>query len=277
MNIEFLINDYLLAWNLLFRPSFNDEIQNLKERLWRNYPKQYMLLEKENIEILKYGNDFIPDNDTIYSYVFETSIFKEIKKETIKHRMFLMKQYGIYQKKINEYLPIILKFDLKDIFHIFVVHPKFDIAEFMGTNPKKNIAWGKQDDIIDGCKTIIRIIYTLIRYEFTSFQTQNKEIVTAILDLAITNELQTILTGNSTYNEGYRNLQVLKRQIYPYWLMYLGADKEELVSYMMRDKIAFDFERYPIEKGLRKVDLYGFIDFCSKNQKYIIRLNNIIE
>ena len=32
----------------------------------------------------------------------------------------------------------------------------------------------------------------------------------------------------------------------------------------------------PIEKGLRKVDLYGFIDFCCNNQKYIIRLDHII-
>ena len=58
--------------------------------------------------------------------------------------------------------------------------------------------------------------------------------------------------------------------------MYMGADREDLVSYMMRDQIAFDFEKYPIEIGLRKVDLYSFIDFCGNNQKYIIRLDNII-
>ena len=57
--------------------------------------------------------------------------------------------------------------------------------------------------------------------------------------------------------------------------MYLGADREELVSYMMRDQIPFDFEKYPIEKELVKVDLYGFIDFCCKNQKYIIRLDRL--
>ena len=31
-----------------------------------------------------------------------------------------------------------------------------------------------------------------------------------------------------------------------------------------------------IEKGLKKVDLYGFIDFCCKNQKYIIRLDDLV-
>ena len=41
MNVEFVLNDYILAWNLLFRPSINEDIQKLKERLWSNYPKQY--------------------------------------------------------------------------------------------------------------------------------------------------------------------------------------------------------------------------------------------
>ena len=57
--------------------------------------------------------------------------------------------------------------------------------------------------------------------------------------------------------------------------MYQGADREELVSFMMRDKMPFDIDKYPIEKELRKVDLRGFIDFCCTNQKYIIKLNEL--
>ena len=57
--------------------------------------------------------------------------------------------------------------------------------------------------------------------------------------------------------------------------MYLGCDKEELVSYMMRDQIAFDIDKYTIERGLRKVNIYDFIDFCCRNQKYIIRLDDL--
>ena len=75
--------------------------------------------------------------------------------------------------------------------------------------------------------------------------------------------------------EEYKKLRVLRRQLYPYWLMYLGCDVEELISHMMRDQIAFDIDKYTIERGLKTVDLYGFIDFCCKNQKYIIRLDNL--
>ena len=72
MKLQFIVNDYLLAWNLLFRPSISEDIQKLKERLWKNYSKDYMKLEKENVEILKYTSDFIPDDDTIYNFIFES-------------------------------------------------------------------------------------------------------------------------------------------------------------------------------------------------------------
>lgn len=275
MNIEFMTNDYLLAWYLLFKPSFSEEVQRLKVKLYQNYGKQYMRLEKENVEILKYNQDFIPDDDTIYNIIFESEVFKKIKKETEKHRQFLMKSWDTNSKKIKAILKEILRFTIKDKYVILVVHPRLDTVEYMRTNPKKNIAWGKSDDKDDSIKTMMRVMYTLVKYEIGSFQKENKEIVNSIIDLTITNELQTRLTGKSTFNEGFRNLKLLKKQLYPYFLMYLGADREELVSYMMRDQMPFDIDRYPIEKELRNVDLFGFIDFCCKNQKYIIRLNNL--
>lgn len=276
MNIDFLTNDYLLAWALLFKASICEEIQALKEKLYSTYPKQYMALEKENVEILKYNNDFIPDDDTIYNIVFDSEIFIKLKKETEKHRQFLMMNWDKYKKEINVNLNELLRFDINESYHILVVHPLLDTIEFMKNNPKKNICWGKKDDIEDGLKALMRIVFAIVKYEIGDHQKQNREIVLAILDLTINNELHTKISKISKYNEGFKNLRILKRQLYPYWLMYMGADKEELVSFMMRDQIAFDFEKYPIEKGLRKVDLYGFIDFCCNNQKYIIRLDHII-
>ena len=275
MNIEFMTNDYLLAWYLLFKPSFSEDVQKLKVKLYQNYGKQYMCLEKENLEILKYNHDFIPDDDTIYNMIFESDVFKQIKRETEKHRQFLMKSWDSYQKKIKSNLKEILRFNIKDKYNILVIHPKLDTVEYMRTNPKKNISWGKSDDKDDSVKTIMRVVYTLVKYEIGSFQKDNREIVSSIIDLSITNELQTRLAGTSKFNEGFKNLRLLKSQLYPYFLMYLGADREELVSYMMRDQMPFEIDRYPIEKELRNVDLFGFIDFCCKNQKYIIRLNNL--
>ena len=121
----------------------------------------------------------------------------------------------------------------------------------------------------------MRILFTAVKYEINDYQEQNKEMVTAIIDLLVTNEIYTRVSGYSKYEEGIKRLKLLKRQLYPYWLMYQGADREELVSFMMRDKMPFDIDKYPIEKGLRKIDFKGFIDFCCTNQKYIIRLNEL--
>lgn len=275
MNIEFIVNDYLLAWYLLFKPSFCDEVQSLKERLWKNYKKEYIKLQKENIEILKYTKDFIPDDDTLYNLVFETELFKKIKKETDKHRQFLMQIYDKNKKNILNNINDIIRFKNWDTYYVLVINPELNVIEYIKSNPKKNIAWGKKEDTEDGLKAIMHIIYAILKYEIADFQKENKEILTAILDLCINNELYTRISGITKYNEGYSKLIFLRKQLYPYWLMYLGCDKEEMITYMMRDQIAFDIDKYPVEKELRKVDLYGFISFCCKNQKYIIRLNDI--
>ena len=275
MNVEFVVNDYLLAWNLLFKPSISEDIQTLKERLWKNYSKQYMKMEKENVEILKYTNDFIPDDDTIYNFIFNTDEFKLVKKQTDKYRRFLMRIWDSHQKNIQSTLKELLRFKVENNYQILVVHPYLDNVEYLKKNPKKNIVWGKKEDTEDGLKAIIRILFTLVKYEIGDYQSANREMVSAIIDLLVSNEIYTRLSGFSKYEEGLKKLKLLKRQLYPYWLMYMGADREELVSYMMRDRLPFDIDKYPIEKALREVDLFGFIDFCCTNQKYIIRLNNL--
>ena len=275
MNVEFVVNDYLLAWNLLFKHSISEDIQTLKERLWKNYSKQYMKMEKENVEILKYTNDFIPDDDTIYNFIFNTDEFKLVKKQTDKYRRFLMRIWDSHQKNIQSTLKELLRFKVENNYQILVVHPYLDNVEYLKKNPKKNIVWGKKEDTEDGLKAIIRILFTLVKYEIGDYQSANREMVSAIIDLLVSNEIYTRLSGFSKYEEGLKKLKLLKRQLYPYWLMYMGADREELVSYMMRDRLPFDIDKYPVEKALREVDLFGFIDFCCTNQKYIIRLNNL--
>ena len=135
MNIQFVVNDYLLAWNILFRPSISKEIQELKERLWKNYSKEYLKLSKENVEILKYTNDFIPDDDTIYNFIINSEEFKLVKKQTDKYRRFLMKIWDANQKVIQSSLKELLRFKVENNYQIMVIHPYFDNVEYL---KKKN-------------------------------------------------------------------------------------------------------------------------------------------
>ena len=180
MKLQFIVNDYLLAWNLLFRPSISEDIQKLKEKLWKNYSKSYMKLEKENVEILKYTSDFIPDDDTIYNFIFESEEFKTIKKQTEKYRKFLMRIWDSHQKEIIKNLEELLRFKIENNYQIMVIHPYFDNVEFLKKNPKKNIVWGKKEDTEDGLKAIMRILFTVVKYELCNYQGSNAEIVNAV-------------------------------------------------------------------------------------------------
>ena len=55
MELKFIINDYVLIWNILFQPSYNDEINKLKMKLWTEYKKEY--------------NDTFNDKDDLINYL----------------------------------------------------------------------------------------------------------------------------------------------------------------------------------------------------------------
>ena len=77
MNLEFCVNEYLLAWYLLYSASLSKEIDKLRKDLWSKYKKEYNFCYKDKQEIIKYGKDFIPDNDVLYNEVFESDVYKK--------------------------------------------------------------------------------------------------------------------------------------------------------------------------------------------------------
>lgn len=270
MNLTFLLNDYLLAWNILFQASISEVIHKQKLKLWNTYQKQYNDLMKDNVKILKEGKDFIPNDDTIYNLVFDSTNFNVFKKESEKHRIYLMKTWDKYRKKTSTFLKDILRYHMDYNFDVYVIHPLLDTTIFMPKVNEKAFVWGRHNDTESDVKTLVDMIFFIVSNELKDFDADGCDIVNAIVELAIKNELYTSLTGKSKYREGNDKLRHLKNQLYPYWLMYLGADKNEMLNYMMRDNIAFDLDKYTIETELKKIDLIDFIRFCIKNRKYIL-------
>lgn len=273
MRLNFQTNDYLLIWNLLYGASISPRVHSFKQKLWTTYKKQYNSGFKDKEEMLQDFKNYIPDDDTLYNLVLESDTFMTIKRETEKHRVELLKIWDENKKNIIKNLKEILRFPMKDNYNILVLHPHMDTL--LTSNSTSNIGWGFRNDLSDCIMTLTNIIYTLVSYELKGFQKEYKEIVQAVLELSIYNELYTRISGISNHLAGDKTLSFLKRQIYPYWLMYLGCDKEDMTHYMMRDQIAFDIDEYTIEKGLKKVNLYDFIKFCIRNQKHIIRINTL--
>ena len=272
MRLQFKTNDYLLTWNLLYGASFSQNVHTFKQKLYKTHKKQYVSIDKDKKEMLKDIKNFIPDDDTLYNYVFDTELFLRLKDDADKHRLELLKIWDQNKKYVNDLMKLILKFPIKDDYNIIVLDPVMD--SILVEKECTNIGWGNKSDLKDPFMTLTNILNTILKNEVTGFDNRYKDIVNVVLELA-SNEFYTKLSGTSNYLKGDNTLTYLKRQIYPYWLMYLGCDSEEFTSYMMRDKISFDIDKYPVEKELQKLNLLDFIQFCIQNQFKIIRINQL--
>lgn len=276
MNLKFVVNDYVLIWNLLFQASINEKVHKLKQKLWINYKKEYNNTYRDKELILKDTKNFIPNDDTIYNIVLETKEYEKIKKDTEKYRNEVLKIWDNNKKEATKIIKSITRLELKP-YQILVVSEQLDIIDTTTVKDAKinTVVLGKKVTSDTSMKLLVELVFQILKHEFKEYKTEYKEIVDAVVELAVLNEFPTRLTGRSHYLTGDPTLNYLKRQIYPYWLMYLGADKEDMLSFMMRDKIAFDVDKYAYEKELKKKDLLEFIDFCIRNQKYIVKINEL--
>ena len=276
MNLNFVLNDYVLIWNLLFGASISSNIQMFKQKLWKNYRHSYNDLYKEEEHILKDPKNYIPDDDTIFDMVKASDIYKEIREDTEKYRLELLHTWDKIKKDLNKNLKEILRFDIK-LYHVLVIDKKLDIIGMTIPKSKKvnTITWGNRNDSDNYTLAIINIIEHIVRKELANYNTEYKDIVDAIIELAIDNELTSRMLNKSVYLRGDNSLKYLKRQLYPYFLMYLGYSKEEILNRMMQDKIIFELDKYTYERGLATVDLKTFINFCIKNQKHILKIKEL--
>ena len=276
MNLNFVLNDYVLIWNLLFSASISSDIQSFKQKLWKNYRHSYNELYKEEELILKDPKNYIPDDDTIFDMVKASDIYKEIREETEKYRLDLLHTWDKIKKDLNKNLKEILRFDIK-LYHVLVVDKKLDVIGMKIPKSRRvnTITWGNRADSDNYTLAIINIIEHIVRKELANYQIEYKDIVDAIIELAIDNELTSRTLKKSVYLRGDSSLKYLKRQLYPYFLMYLGYSKEEILNRMMEDKIIFELDKYTFERGLATVDLKTFINFCIKNQKHILKIKEL--
>jgi hypothetical protein len=243
--------------------------------LWNNFQKEYIHLEKEKQAILKDPKNYIPDNDTIYDLIKDFDDYENILKETEKYKVNVLKVWDTYKTKVNKELINILRFEVKN-YNMLLVNPKLNVIDLSSKAGEKvnTIVYGKKMKT-NPVEAMMELVYIILRKELKGFNEENREIVEAIIELAALNELGTRITGKSCYLIGRSEYQLLKRQIYPYFLMYLGVDRDDLVSYMRRDGIIFDQSSYTNEVKLRKINLKEFINFCINNKKIILRLDKL--
>ena len=267
MNTTFIVNDYLLIWNLLFQFSISEAIYKLKQKTWNAYQNEYNLLFQDKKLILKDYKNYIPTDDTIYNLLLENVSYERIKRQTLKYRLEVMSIWDKNKKETDYLYKKILRMKC-DPYTFFVVNPLFNMVD----QPYHNsLIIGREIDSKNPFSILYDINYEIADKNIKIYKEEVSTFKKAILELAVYNEYATRLTGRSFYQSGSPSLSSLKRFLYPYWLMYLGVPQEEFFHYMMRDKIVFEVEKYAYEKELKKMSIEEFIDFCIRNKRYIVR------
>jgi hypothetical protein len=267
MNTHFIVNDYALIWNLLFQASISETIYKLKQKLWDTYKTEYNKTYKDKTLITKDYKNFIPSDDTVYNIVLENKDYRSIKKQAEKYRLEIMSIWDKNRKETNNLYKNIIRLNIND-YTMFIVNKELNVID---NSEENSLIVGRIIDDKCPIKILIDINYSIITRNMKKYDGDGKRFKDAIVELAIYNEYKTRLLNESCYKEGTPELKELKKWLYPYWLMYLGVPKEEFLSYMMRDEIAFDIDKYAYEKELKKMNIEEFIDFCIRNQRYIIR------
>ena len=275
MNLEIDVNDYLLAWYILYGASLSQEIDKFKRMLYTKYKKEYNFCYKDRSEIIKYGKDFIPDNDTLYNAVLTSNLFKSLKKETIKHKNNIVKLWESNSEEINSYVNKILRIPFPKVIMVYIIHPRLEITEYL--KDYRSLIWGSEKDKYDVLTLMLSNITKGMILNNGIDYSNNKEIVNSIIELSIINEIGDKLSNKSSYDIGNPTYKIIKRQIYPFWLMYLGyTNKNDLLNKMINDKIGFDLEKYPIDANLKKMNINSFTEYCIRNSRNILKLNNIM-
>lgn len=275
MNIKFVTNDYLLAWNILFIKSLTNQMDIVTKKILNVYKDECReVFNDKNIIINDYKN-FIPNNDVVYNALIEKDDFEILKKSAERYRLVTMKLWDKNIKKINNLTKNILRKKLSS-YLCFVLNKDFGITDIINNYPKDNvIIIGK--NYSDDNDFLIDLLYKIVKEEINVKEKDILGIKDVILEMAILNEFATSLKGRSCYDIGNKNLVYLKRQIYPYWLMYLGIPKEGMLEYMKRDKIVFDINKFVYEKELINMNIEEFIEFIIRNQRYIVKINRLAD
>ena len=162
MNLKFVVNDYVLIWNLLFQASISEKVHKLKQKLWINYKKEYNNTYRDKEVMLKDPKNFIPNDDTIYNIVLETKEYEKIKKDTERYRNQVLKIWDNNKKEIIKIIKSITRMEFKE-YQILIVNDLLDVIDCMPIKDAKinTLVLGKKVTSDTTTKLLVELLFQI--------------------------------------------------------------------------------------------------------------------
>ena len=190
MNTKFIVNDYILIWNLLFGASVSESVHKMKQKIWDTYKLEYNAMFKDKDEILKDYKNFIPDNDIIYNILLESKEYEKIKKNVEKYRLEVMQVWDKNKKENENLIKNIVRKKLP-AYTMFVVNKELNIIDY---NEGNKIILGREIDKKEPLRILFEIHMTIAKNNLKRYKEEFEPFKKAIVELAILNEFGTRLS-----------------------------------------------------------------------------------
>jgi len=215
-------------------------------------------------------DDFLENNPKYNSVLEYYQSLPEMKEKT--------KIAEEYCKDINEFwdnnLQVtryfyqnILKIDYEDVdkeILIYVSNPESCIGSYLGND---KVLWGHENGVADPWYNFVYLHHEILHSVMPRPADETKDNLNhAIIELATDNELWSELSGESKFGEGHFYLKSEREYLYPYWLLYLGLNKQQIAERNLHDSVLInDLEP---DQQLANMNIFQF-------EQYVYNLENI--
>jgi hypothetical protein len=289
LNFSFTADKNTILIELLTRTRIADDLKKdtkqilkLQKYVAKNFPKEYSWIKYKSFYLIN-EHDFFEKMSPVY----QSSILNTLYNEAAEKEYDLRNLWDNYQGIINNILINKFKISIPSETNIDVrvTSPRQQTGQHIMENTVMWSCNNKDNGISDIIFLTHESLHVILPYEKYAKDDPSKEkenILHAIIELCTDNELYSILTDQSHYNnipkDEYRaKLQGIKAILYPYFQVFISKNHEELASNLKRDNVAAltSLDNIGIsEDDLRKINMDQFINFAFKVIKDKNRTDN---
>ncbi len=255
LNIEFKVDEDIIAREVIAR-SFMPN--NFADYLWDKYRLSYMILQKSPT-----SDDKALDKNII-NELKQQDFFKNIIKQSEENCTRISNMWNKSCDKINSFLKKILKEEFGLNMTAYIISPKLKVGRNIHDN---KFIWGHSDGLRDNSYDLVYLVHESLH----SFFPRNN-LTHAIIENISDVELARYLNNSLDHYDYHPHTQSEHIKIYPFWNLYLGLTKQEILKRQEFDKIKYDidiYEKYREEMSkLNITEFYERMANITSNIKY---------